>query len=118
MGYGWIKRGQEQALPSNTGRQRLNINGAITIATLSAEIRFDDTINATSTIALFQQLEAPNPTVSRIIVICDNARYYKAKLVSAYLEHSRIELEPLPPYCPNLRGCLETNLLIILIILW
>ena len=102
MGYGWIKRGQEQTLPSNTGRQRLNINGALNIATLSAEVRFDDTINATSTIALFQQLEAANPTASRIIVICDNARYYKAKLVSAYLEHSRIELEPLPPYCPNL----------------
>ncbi len=102
MGYGWIKRGQEQTIPSNTGRQRLNINGAINIATLSAEMRFDDTINAASTIALFQQLEAANPTASRIIVICDNARYYKAKRVSAYLENSRIDLVPLPPYCPNL----------------
>ncbi len=102
MGYGWIKRGQEQTLPSNTGRQRLNINGAINIAALSAEMRFDDTINATSTIALFQQLEAANPTAPRIIVIGDNARYYKAKLVSAYLENSRIEFVSLPPYCPNL----------------
>ena len=102
LGYGWIKRGQEQTIPSNTGRQRLNINGAINIAALSAEIRFDDTINAASTIALFQQLEAANPGASRIIVICDNARYYKAKRVSAYLENSRIELLPLPPYCPNL----------------
>lgn len=102
MGYGWIKRGQEQTIPSNTGRQRLNINCAINIATLSAEMRFDDTINAASTIALFQQLEAANPTASRIIVICDNARYYKAKLVSAYLENSRIDVVSLPPYCPNL----------------
>jgi transposase len=85
LGYGWIKRGQEQTLPSNTGRQRLNINGAINIAALSAEVRFDDTINATSTIALFQQLEAANPTADRILVIGDNARYYKAKLVSVYL---------------------------------
>jgi transposase len=102
LGYGWIKRGQEQTLPSNTGRQRLNINGAINIAALSAEVRFDDTINATSTIALFQQLEAANPTADRILVIGDNARYYKAKLVSAYLENSRIEFVSLPPYCPNL----------------
>ena len=102
MGYGWIKRGQEQTIPSNTGRKRLNINGAINIAALSAEMRFDDTINATSTIALFQQLEAANPTAPRIIVIGDNARYYKAKLVSAYLENSRIEFVSLPPYCPNL----------------
>ena len=102
MGCSWIKRGQEQVIPSNTGRQRLNINGAINIAKLSAEFRFDDTINAASTIALFQQLEAANPTALRIIVICDNARYYKAKVVSAYLENSRIELVSLPPYCPNL----------------
>lgn len=102
MGCSWIKRGQEQVIPSNTGRQRLNINGAINIAKLSAEFRFDDTINAASTIALFQQLEAANPTALRIIVICDHARYYKAKAVSAYLENSRIELVSLPPYCPNL----------------
>lgn len=102
MGYGWIKRGQEQTLPSNTGRQRLNINGAINIAALNAEVRFDDTINATSTIALFKQLEAAHPTADRILVIGDNARYYKAKLVSAYLENSRIEFVSLPPYCPNL----------------
>ena len=102
MGCGWIKRGQKQTIPSNTGRQRLNINGAINIAKLSAEVRFDDTINAASTIALFQQLEAANPAADRIIVICDNARYYKAKLVSAYLENSRIQLVPLPPYSPNL----------------
>ncbi|RXL39416.1 IS630 family transposase, partial [Citrobacter sp. AAK_AS5] len=74
---GWIKRSMAVHLKSNTGCQRLNINGAINIATLSAVVRFDDTINATSTIALFQQLEAANPTASRIIVICDNARYYK-----------------------------------------
>ncbi len=102
MGYGWIKRGQEQTLPSNTGRQRLNINGAINIAALNAEVRFDDTINATSTIALFKQLEAAHPTADRILVIGDNARYYKAKLVSAYLENSRMEFVSLPPYCPNL----------------
>ncbi|MGB8143796.1 MAG: transposase, partial [Chromatiaceae bacterium] len=83
LGYGWIKRGQEQTIPSNTGRQRLNINGAINIATLSAEMRFDDTINAASTIALFQQLEAANPTASRIIVICDNARYSTVSALSA-----------------------------------
>ncbi len=37
-----------------------------------------------------------------LYVICDNARYYKAKRVSAYLENSRIDLVPLPPYGPNL----------------
>ena len=29
VGYGWIKCGQEHSFRSNTGRRRLNINGAI-----------------------------------------------------------------------------------------
>ena len=102
VGCGWIKRGKEHPICSNTGRQRLNINGAINVETLSAQVRFDDTIDADSTIALFEQIEQANPNAPRIIVICDNARYYKSKAVAAYLTTSRIQLEPLPPYCPNL----------------
>ncbi len=83
MGCGWIKRGQEPTIPSNTGRQRLHIQGAINSAKLSAEVRLDDTINAASTIALLQQLAAANPAADRSSVICDNARYYQAKLGSA-----------------------------------
>ena len=37
-----------------------------------------------------------------ITVFCDNARYYRSKAVRAYLEHSRIDLQFLPPYAPNL----------------
>ncbi len=33
--YGWIKKGEVKELKSNTGRQRLNINGAINIEELS-----------------------------------------------------------------------------------
>jgi hypothetical protein len=32
-------------LPTNTGRRRLNINGAIDITTMAAEVRMDDTNN-------------------------------------------------------------------------
>jgi len=65
-------------------------------------VRFDDTIDAASTIALFQQLEQADPDAPRITVICDNARYDRSNAVAAYLTTSRIQLEPLPPYCPNL----------------
>lgn len=51
---------------------------------------------------MFKQLEEANPSAARIIVICDNARYYKSKAVAQYLKTSRIQLEPLPPYSPNL----------------
>jgi len=102
VGYGWIKRGMEHTIPSNTGRQRLNINGAIDIEGLQPVVRFDETINATSTIALFRQLEAVNPQAEQIYVIADNARYYRSKEVSNFLKESKINLIFLPPYSPNL----------------
>jgi len=101
-GYGWIKRGHTHEIRSNTGRQRLNINGVIDCSDLSAIVRYDDTINAQSTLKLFQQIEAQNPAAARIHIICDNARYYRAQLVKDYLENSKIELVFLPPYAPNL----------------
>lgn len=101
-GYGWIKRGKDHEIRSNTGRQRLNINGVIDCSDLSAIVRYDDTINAQSTIALFQQIEAQNPNSGRINIICDNARYYHAQLVKDFLANSKIELVFLPPYAPNL----------------
>ena len=47
-------------------------------------------------------MEHANPSAPRIIVICDNTRYYKPKALAECLTTSRIQLEPLPPYCPNL----------------
>jgi len=102
LGGGWIKRGRCFPLPSNTGRRRLNINGVIDVETLHAVIRYDDTIDAASTIALFQQTEAAYPKAGTITVFCDNAGYYRSKAVRAYLEASRIDLRFLPPYAPNL----------------
>ena len=102
LGCGWIKRGKSLTIPSNTGRARLNINGAINIENFDLQYRFDETIDAVSTIGLLKQVEEANPNAERIIVICDNARYYKSKAVAEYLKTSRIQLEPLPPYSPNL----------------
>jgi transposase len=89
-------------IKSNTGRRRLNINGVINVDTLHAVIRYDDSINAESTIALFSQIEGAYPKAATITVFCDNARYDRSKAVRAYLEHSRIDLQFLPPYAPNL----------------
>jgi len=65
-------------------------------------VRFDDTINADSTIALFKPLEALYPIAVWIGVICDNARYDRSKAVQDHLKTSRIQLIFLPPYAPNL----------------
>jgi transposase len=102
LGYGWIKREEDHEVRSNTGRRRVNINGVIDLERLEPVVRFDDSINADSTIALFEQLEQFYAVATYIYVICDNARYYHSRAVRAYLENSRIKLVPLPPYAPNL----------------
>ena len=77
-------------LKGNTSRLRLNINGAINIETMAAQIRFDETINAVSTVALLKHIAAAYPAAKKITVILDNARYYRSKVVAEYLQHSRI----------------------------
>ena len=102
-GYGWILKGQDFNLPSNTGRERLNINGVFSFKTLRPLIRTEETINAQAAIRLLEDLEAAQP-VGKIHIIADNARYYRSALVKAHLatEGCRIQIHFLPPYSPNL----------------
>ena len=100
--YGWIKKGHEAELKANCGRQRLNINGVIDVATFKTVVRFDDTINADSTINLFKQIERKHRKAKTIYIIADNAGYYRSKVVKEYLESSKIKLIFLPAYSPNL----------------
>ena len=97
LGSGRIKRGQDQAVRSNSGRQRLNLNGAIDLERLEPMVRFDATIDADSTITLLKHLEQLHLSAAWIYVICDNARYYRSKAVREYLETARIKLIFLPP---------------------
>ncbi len=99
---GWIKKGKEKQLLSNTGRERININGALNPRNHDVTFREDKSINAESTIKLFGQLEGRYPNAPNIYCIADNAKYYRNKAVKAYLETSRIRLIFLPPYSPNL----------------
>jgi transposase len=100
--YGWIPKGETREIRSNTGRKRINLNGALNIEDTEVIIREDEMINAQSTIALLKQIEEKNPETETIYAIADNARYYRAKIVTEYLETSKIQLIFLPPYSPNL----------------
>jgi transposase len=102
LAYGWIKKGQDNIIKSNTGRQRINVNGALDADTHTVITREDESINAISTIALLEQIETAYPLAVIIYVICDNARYYRSKLVGQFLETSKIQLVFLPSYSPNL----------------
>lgn len=100
--YGWILKGHNKGIPTNTGRKRININGAIDTINMDLVIQESESINADSTIELFKSIENKNPNASKIYVIADNARYYRARKVTEFLETSKIEILFLPPYSPNL----------------
>jgi transposase len=65
-------------------------------------VRYDDNINADSTIALLKRLEELHLVATWIYVIRNHAHYYHSKAVQAYLKKSRINLIFLPPYAPSL----------------
>lgn len=100
---GWILKGEDFDLKSNTKRYRVNINGAINAEDASdVVIDSSDTVNAQSTIKLLKKLEKNNPEAKNINVVVDNAGYYRSLLVKEYLKTSRVTLIFLPSYSPNL----------------
>jgi transposase len=102
LAYGWIKKGKDKFINANSGRHRININGALNSETLEVVMRTDERINGQSTIELFKALEEKHPDAENIFVTLDNARYYKNTLVTEYLKTSKIKLLFLPAYSPNL----------------
>jgi len=100
--YGWIKKGKQKELKSNTGRKRVNLNGAYNLEDHELVIREDESINSQSTIELFKQI-SQRQKAGMSYIICGNARYYKSNLIKRYLEtNKRIKMVFLPPYSPNL----------------
>ena len=100
----WVKKGEKLHVPSNTGRQRINIHGALNLATGQFTFMNNVTIDAQSTIQLFKNLEAVYKDKSKIHVFLDNARYHYSAAVKEWLAASgrRIILHFLPAYCPHL----------------
>ena len=101
--YGWIKKGQDRKLQTNSGRQRLNLHGAINIETLSMTVIESKTVNADSTIELLEVINQKYALSERIHIVLDNARYHYSKEVKVYLKNNgRINLVFIPPYSPEL----------------
>jgi transposase len=100
----WAPKDTKVALDQTSGRERLNIHGAIDLETGKTRMIDVLTVDALSTIALLLSIEALYPKMRLIHVFLDNARYHHAKLVQQWLAMSgrRIVLHFIPPYCPHL----------------
>lgn len=100
--YGWLKRGEKREIQTNSGRERLNLHGAMNAETLEVTVIESETVDADSTIQLLEVLEKKYPLAATIFVILDNAKYHYSKKVLEFLEKSKIQLVFLPSYSPNL----------------
>jgi len=100
--YGWIPKGEEVALKSNTGRQRVNLSGVLDAETHEVIVKEHQRLNAETTIEFFKLIERRNPASNTIYIVLDNAGYYKGKKIREYLKTSKIRILFLPPYAPNL----------------
>lgn len=100
----WAPREEKIAIEQTSGRQRINIHGAIDLETGQTRMIEVETVDAASTIKLLESIEALYPTLALIHVFLDNARYHHAKLVQEWLAQPgrRIKLHFVPAYCPHL----------------
>lgn len=102
--YGWIRKGKEHTIRANTGRKRVNLNGAVNaIDPTEVYVQPSDSVNAQSTQQLIEQILDQNPDKKAIYLISDNVRYYHAKILQEWLEeYPQIVWVWLPTYSPNL----------------
>ena len=100
----WAPKGAAVAVEQTTGREHLNIHGAIDLETGATEMLLVDRVDTQSTIALLGAIERCFPRQRRIHVFADRARCHRSKLIWEWLRRPgcRIRLHLLPPYCPHL----------------
>ena len=100
----WAPRQEKLAIEQTSGRERINIHGAIDLATGQTRMIEVVTVGCVLTIRLLELIAALYPMLALIHVFLDNARYHHAKLVQEWLARPgcRIKLHFIPSYCPHL----------------
>ncbi len=91
-------------LDTNTGRKRLNILGAYNPDSCAfIHLTGEENCNAERVIEFFDKILIKYRKAPAIILILDNAKYFKAAIVRDWLkDHQKLKLEFLPSYSPNL----------------
>ncbi len=100
----WAPAKDHLAIEQTSGRQRLNVHGAIDLETGKTAMIDVQTVDAASTMSLLETIEEMYPLLAVIHVFLDNARYHHAQAVERWLAQPgrRIRLHFIPAYCPHL----------------
>ena len=103
-GYCWGDPKDPPVIQTNSGRKRLNILGGYHPANYSLiHVTGEEACNAKRVLELFELIAIQHTAAPYIVLFADNAKYFKAKMVTEWLEaHPQVHLEFLPPYAPNL----------------
>lgn len=100
----WQPIGREGTLvvPTNTGRKRINILGALNLRDLSTIFTLtEESCDSIRVVDFFMKIREEY-LGKRIVIVLDNARYNHARYTITFVEWYNITLLFLPPYCPNL----------------
>lgn len=100
--YGWIYKGDIKTIKTNTGRKRVNLNGALNLEDMEITVLSEETINTHAMMRLILTLAEKQET-GKIYLIVDNASYNHSYELDLFLrDYPRVHLIYLPPYSPNL----------------
>lgn len=107
--YIWVKKGKEKRVKTNTGRRKLNVNGAYNPSTEETiSVEQETSVNQQSNIALIDKIINTHSEYKRIHIVLDNATYNKGKMFREHIKkvekqkNIKIGLTYTPPYSPNL----------------
>ena len=102
--YGWILKGKknDKYIKTNSGRERLNLNGALNFHDKTAIVLEEKTINKEAIIRLLEAIRKKQEK-GKVYLILDNASHHHARVVKRWvLHHPRFKLVFIPSYSPNL----------------
>ena len=96
------KKGEDFEVKTNSGKKRININGAIEIGSLDVLALPYDTLNQSTICDFLIELRKKHGSEKEITLILDNARYYIANSVKDMAKLLEIKSLFVPAYSPNL----------------
>lgn len=100
--YGWIFKGVTKTIKANTGRKRLNLNGALNLEDMDITVLSEKTIDTEAMKRLVLEIEKKQRR-GKIYLLADNASYNHSYEFKDFLKiHRRVQIKYIPSYSPNL----------------
>ena len=102
LSSGWVRKGKEFDVKTNSGRERVNINGAIEVNTLSVVSRSCKRVNGSSMCDFLRAVRKKHAKERNLYMVLDNAGYNRSYQVQDLAKELGIKIMYLPAYSPNL----------------